>query len=137
MALDSHTGKIVWKRKANGSIIRGGAITKVGNHAYWFIGMGYSSFNTGLAADGVRDNFYAYKMKGKVLKIAKGDDPKKKPDAKPRKPVKKKEVKKKPAKKKNDKKKNVKKKNGKKKNDKKKNGGKKKGGKKKGGKKRY
>lgn len=61
-ATDTKTGKIVFKRPANGSVIWGGAIVRLpGKGTFWYVGSGYGSFTTGQSA-GAGPNFWAFRI---------------------------------------------------------------------------
>lgn len=61
-ATDTMTGKTIWKRPANGSLMWGGAIVEIPKKGiYYYVGSGYSSFATGVAAE-PGANFWAYRI---------------------------------------------------------------------------
>ena len=60
---DVQTGETLWTQDlANGSVLWGGAFVKLRGTVHWFVGSGYSSFNTGVGSDGENVNFWAYKF---------------------------------------------------------------------------
>ncbi len=61
LATDTTTGRTIWERPANGSVLWGGAIVQLPEGIFYYVGSGYASFTTGKAA-GPGPNFWAYKI---------------------------------------------------------------------------
>jgi polyvinyl alcohol dehydrogenase (cytochrome) len=76
-ATDTQTGKTVWQRQANGSVVWGGAVVQIPGHGiFWYVGSGYSSFTTGKSADRSKPNFWAFHIpeKSDVDTLDESDD---------------------------------------------------------------